>query len=734
MKRFFLSAKKIWSTFLLAIAFCSTASAQDKNAKPVASAVYQSMKKVADWQINDIERRGWRYPKTDWTNGAYYTGMMAFSRIANDEKYLQFLKKIGEELQWKGGPERFFADDYCVGQTWAELFQLYQDSAMIRPMMSLGNDIISRPHTESLVWNWEGKLHNREWAWCDALYMGPPMLAYLSTASGQGKYLDIANKLWWRTTEFLYDSTEFLFYRDSRYFDQREKNGAKVFWSRGNGWVIAGITRMLQNMNKSYPDYARYVSLFKDMSKKIAGLQQPDGTWHASLLDPGSYPIQESSGTAFFCYAFFWGLNQGLLDEQTFLPVALKAWDALVKSIHSNGKLGYVQVPGASPDKVSFDDSEVYGVGAFLLAGTELFQWINRSSSSLLVVKNPSGANRVETVVEVNWATLAAKGFQPDQLTLVDLRNDQEIPHQIIRNASGKPELLLLQAGTAPGGTAQYRLEKRKPAAAASKTFGRQVPERLDDFAWENDKVIFRMYGPALEKTGEISSGIDIWAKNTPRLVINEWYKKDDYHKDYGEGLDFYKVGRSLGGGAPAPFWEGNIVPSKNYIAFKVLENGPLRTKFELTYAPWKVGNQMVSEVKTITLDAGSWWNKVEVRYQFNSPTLEVAAGFVTLGTGQTWSALQSQSASISYLQPDSKDGAVGAGLILPQAGKIKSVVFEKNEHILLVGKVNKGETFTYYTGGYWTKSGAFPTFADWNDLLLQHQKAMEKPLQVAIK
>lgn len=137
-----------------------------------------------------------KYPATDWTNGLLYTGMMAWAKMANDEKYVLWLKSIGDSLKWQGGPERFFADDYCVGQTYAELFMIYKDSAMIKPMMSIGNDLIAQPHTESLLWNFEGGLHNREWAWCDALYMGPPMLAYLSSATGEKKYLDIADKLW----------------------------------------------------------------------------------------------------------------------------------------------------------------------------------------------------------------------------------------------------------------------------------------------------------------------------------------------------------------------------------------------------------------------------------------------------------------------------------------------------------------------------------------------------------
>ena len=362
---------KIISLLIILSSYTISVIAQENNS---TDNIFNTLQKVADWQINELSTKKWKYPATDWTNGALYTGMMSWAKISNNVKYLNFLKSIGDSLQWKGGPEPFFADDYCVGQTWAEMFMIYKDSVMIKPMMQIGDSIINRQHTESLEWNFEGGLHNREWAWCDALYMGPPMLAYLSKSTGQKKYLDIADSLWWRSTHFLYDTIENLYYRDSRYFAKREKNGQKVFWSRGNGWVIAGIARILQNMPSNYPTKKGYENIFKQMAKRIASLQQADGTWHASLLDPKSYPIRESSGTAFFTFALTWGINNGYLKYDDYYPIIKKSWDALINCLHSNGKLGFVQMPGVSPDKVTYDDTEVYGVGAFLLAGTEIFK------------------------------------------------------------------------------------------------------------------------------------------------------------------------------------------------------------------------------------------------------------------------------------------------------------------------------------------------------------------------
>ena len=140
--------------------------------------------------------------------------------------------------------------------------------------------------------------------------------------------------------------------------------------------MLAGLVRVLENMPKNHPDRAKLIQLYKDMVGKIASLQQPDGSWHASLLDPASFPVKEMSGTGFFSYAIAWGLNHGLLEKKQYFPVVEKSWKALVSAVHEDGMLGYVQPIGASPDAVNVNSTEVYGVGAFLLAGTQLYQYL----------------------------------------------------------------------------------------------------------------------------------------------------------------------------------------------------------------------------------------------------------------------------------------------------------------------------------------------------------------------
>ncbi|HET9570776.1 MAG TPA: glycoside hydrolase family 88 protein [Bacteroidales bacterium] len=338
--------------------------------EPTPRSVIKSMRQVADWQM----KTPLRYKLYDWTNGALYTGLMAYGRLDHGSKTYKWLRAIGDSISWKTGPRDFMADDYCVGSTFCELYKLDGDVRKIQHFKSIGDQIVENPHTESLAW--KNSVRMREWAWCDALFMGPPALMELYKVTGDKKYMDITSKLWWKTTDYLYSKTDSLYARDSTFFGKREKNGTLVYWSRGNGWVMGGLVRVLNLMPTDYPDYQRFVSLYKEMALKIANLQQADGTWHASLLDPNSYPIKETSGTGFYCYALAWGINNKILDAKTYKPVVMKAWKALLSCVQPDGKLGYVQRIGAAPDGVTANDTEVYGVGAFLLAGSEIYKMV----------------------------------------------------------------------------------------------------------------------------------------------------------------------------------------------------------------------------------------------------------------------------------------------------------------------------------------------------------------------
>jgi len=330
------------------------------------------MKRVADWQIVEFKAGRNPYMKNEWEDASLYTGMAAWAKLSNEEKYFRWLYEIGEGNGWQTGEHRLFADDYCVGQMYSLLYMRYREPRMIKNFKAQADTIVTRRFDESLAF--KNKVYFHEWAWCDALYMGPPALAYLSTATGDMKYLKKADSLWWKTSGYLFDPGESLYFRDSTFFGKKESNGARVFWSRGNGWVMGGLARMLENMPAGYPGRKKFGQQFQSMAARIAGLQQPDGSWHASLLDPGAYASKETSGTGFYCYALAWGINHGVLPREKYERVVLKAWEALTSSVHPDGKLGYVQAVSDRPDQVDYESTNVYGVGAFLLAGCEVYK------------------------------------------------------------------------------------------------------------------------------------------------------------------------------------------------------------------------------------------------------------------------------------------------------------------------------------------------------------------------
>jgi unsaturated rhamnogalacturonyl hydrolase len=335
--------------------------------------VLKIMNKVATWQIGAFEKGSVTIPKTNWENGALYTGMVALLNMENKTTYHDFLYGIGESNNWDMGKIRLFADDYCVAQLYTQLYMKYKEPKMISKWVALADTIVARPFNEPLMAT-QKNINHREWAWCDALFMGPPSLAYLSTAKNDLRYLKKADSLWWKTSAYLYDQKEHLFYRDSHFFTRKEANGEKVFWSRGNGWVLAGLVRMMENMPENFKNKKKYVKQYKEMASRISGLQQADGSWHASLLDPVTFADKETSGTGFYCYALSWGINHGLLSAKKYKPIVEKAWAAMVAAVHPDGKLGYVQKVGSGPIATSYDTTNVYGVGAFLLAGTELYK------------------------------------------------------------------------------------------------------------------------------------------------------------------------------------------------------------------------------------------------------------------------------------------------------------------------------------------------------------------------
>lgn len=351
---------------LLALA-CGGAAAA---AEPLDPRVVTVMERAADWQIANPSTK-WK--PTDWHNAAFYAGVMALSQESGSPRFTQAMVRMGEANRWQLGERVYHADDHAVGQTYADLFVSLRDPRIIGPMRERFDFIIAHPKDNQLVFD---KAKNPDfldkWSWCDALFMAAPAWTKLAKVTGDRRYLDYAVAHWWVTSDFLYQPAEHLYLRDSTYEPRREANGRRVFWARGNGWVLAALVRVLQSMPPDHPARPRFVRQYQEMAAAVAALQQPDGFWRASLLDPASYPMKESSGTGFFCYALAWGLNQGLLDRAGTGPVVHRAWVALLTCVEDSGRLNHVQPVGSTPVVFDAHSTEPYGVGAFLLAGSEV--------------------------------------------------------------------------------------------------------------------------------------------------------------------------------------------------------------------------------------------------------------------------------------------------------------------------------------------------------------------------
>ena len=332
-------------------------------------------RKVADWQVKEFPNNPYavKEPK-GWIAGALYLGMYDWAELSGEEGYFNWLKKVFNRQYWQVADRMYHADDVCVSQTYIDMYNKYKEEKMLLPTLARIDWVINNPSKGGLDIDYSKPLSYERWSWCDALFMAPGVYTRLYTLTGNKKYMIFSDAEFKATYNHLYDKEEHLFFRDSRYFNQKEANGKKVFWGRGNGWVIGGLAEILKTLPENDTEYRPfYQQLFCELSERLAGLQNKDGFWHASLLDPDSYPSPETSATGFIVYGLAYGVNQGYLPADKYLPVIEKGWKALVSAVEPDGKLGWVQPVGADPKKVTRDMTELYGTGALLMAAVEIY-------------------------------------------------------------------------------------------------------------------------------------------------------------------------------------------------------------------------------------------------------------------------------------------------------------------------------------------------------------------------
>lgn len=315
-------------------------------------------------------------PSSIWTRGVYYEGLMALHEIYPNEAYYQYAYDWAESHKWgfnRGNTTRD-ADNYCAAQTYIDLYNLEPDSKKLKNTRANINMLLNTPQ-------------NDDWSWIDAIQMGMPVFAKMGVLDNDNRYYEKMYQMYMFSRDKhgdngLYNPKDGLWWRDAD-FDPpyKEPNGEDCYWSRGNGWVIGALAKVLTIIPENAPHRAQYVKDLKAMAKALVPIQRPDGFWNVSLHDPNNYGEKEASGTALFVYGMAYGVNSGILDKKTYMPVIEKAWNALVnESLHKNGFLGYLQSTGKEPKDgmpLSYDkipDFEDYGLGCFLLAGSEIYK------------------------------------------------------------------------------------------------------------------------------------------------------------------------------------------------------------------------------------------------------------------------------------------------------------------------------------------------------------------------
>jgi rhamnogalacturonyl hydrolase YesR len=320
-----------------------------------------------------------------WHVAAYHTGNMEAYKVTGNEAYRQYSEAWATHNQWMGAKSQDKAtwkhsygekDDFVLFGDWQICFQTYVD------LYRLDADPNKIARAREVMEYQMGTARNDYWWWADGLYMVIPVMTKLYKVTGNRLYLEKLHEYFEYANSIMYDDGEKLYYRDAKYVYPKHKsaNGKKDFWARGDGWVFAGLAKVLDDLPKDDPHRAGYVRKFTTMAAAVKASQQDGGYWTRSMLDPAHAPGPETSGTAFFTYGFLWGMNSGLLDRKEYLPVVRKGWDYLAKvALQPDGRVGYVQpigeraVPGQVVDRNSTAD---FGVGAYLLAAAEMARFV----------------------------------------------------------------------------------------------------------------------------------------------------------------------------------------------------------------------------------------------------------------------------------------------------------------------------------------------------------------------
>ena len=489
-------------------------------------------------------------------------------------------------------------------------------------------------------------------------------------AIGRPRYRECAHKLWASSAEAL-----------SRVAPPEQ------------GWVLFVLSRLLESADDGRDRYR-------------AG-------WQRMIAAGGADPV----AAALVLRARAAGVNRGLLPAGEQAAVR-RSWLALARAPRPEG---------------------AEASAAFLLAGAEMFRLalLENSRSHPVTLANPLAQPRFLDTAEIPWAPLArALGAVPgDPIVVLDARTGELLPSQLLdENGDALAERLLVSVNLSGNESRKIVVHKLarpfRPARPAVRAYGRFVPEAQDDFAWENDRVAFRVYGPALEPQ-HLSSGIDVWAKRVREPVIDRWYRRADLHTDRGEGLDFYRVGPSRGCGGLGLWDDKELSTSRNFRRWRLIADGPVRVEFQLDYDAWGPASSRVTETKRISLDLGQNLSRIEVRFGVAGPprALPVAVGVVRRGEGTL--ARDEPTTWLSYVEPpQGESGQIGCGVIGPETARF----VESPQHYLLVRDHPSNRPFVYYAGAYWSKGPDFRQPDEWGVYLAAFSRRASAPITATVE
>lgn len=354
---------------------------------------------VAGWQLAQFDIRSNKMrPEgrasgipSGWMYATFNVGLWYWAQALDSATYYQTAINLSLLNDFQLGPRIYHADDHAMGDVYLSIYNKFGGQSRIENTIAHFNQVVAQPSKVSLEFIDKDKemfaLQYREfndpkctsrWCWADAVFMSPPVMAHLSKTTGDRKYLDFMDKEFWAMTDYLFDENYQLYLRDSRYFSRKDDQGRLIFWGRGNGWVLAGLARVLEYMPEDYPTRARYLELFKNMSVALLTHQNPDGSWPSSLLEKGEDSHSETSATGLLVYGLAWGINKGILSDRIFTEAVGKAWHSIVENIEADGRVGFVQQVAFAPGSAKRQDSQLYGSGAVLLAASELYKMSNK--------------------------------------------------------------------------------------------------------------------------------------------------------------------------------------------------------------------------------------------------------------------------------------------------------------------------------------------------------------------